>query len=86
MPRVGAIERFEDWHEKVFGPKPSRPAIPHWVMRDYLDTLNEARRNRPGLHNVTITVTRVPAMGLLNWDTMLSEGIEIRVEGQKWPR
>lgn len=78
---MDAIKRFDWFNERMR--KDGKP-IPNRVLRDYLDTLQLAKETRPGLHNVTITVTKVPATGLLNWDLMLESGTSIRVEGQKY--
>ena len=78
---MDAIKRFDWFNERM--QKDGKP-IPNRVLRDYLDTLQLAKETRSGLHNVTITVTKVPAKGLLNWDLMLESGTSIRVEGQRY--
>ena len=78
------IARYWAAHNRAF---PERGAsdyvIPHHVLRDYLDVM-WAARHRNGLHNVTITITRNPALGLIHPDILLESEISIRVEGQKW--
>jgi hypothetical protein len=79
-----AIARYWAAHDRAFPEKGSSDyMIPHQVLRDYLDVM-WAARIKPGLHNKTITVTRTPILGILDWDVMLEEGVEIRVEGAKW--
>lgn len=75
------IGRFERFHDRMVR---EDKRIPFSVMREYLDVLAYAKDRRPGLHNKTITVTRNPVEGLLNWDLMLESDIVIRIEGQKW--
>lgn len=58
--------------------------IPFGIMREYLDVMAYAKDKRPGLHNKTITVTRNPVLGLLDWDLMLESDVAIRMEGAKW--
>lgn len=80
------IEAYEAAHVRAFPPHggSSHYVIPHQVLRDYLDVMADIKRKRSGLHNKTITVTINAARGLLDWNTMVGEGIAIRVEGQKW--
>ena len=83
-PKLPAGADMEWWHNAVFGPNPSRNAIPFRVLRAYLDELATAKRLANGLYNMTITVTKKPMTGVLNWDLMLEKGIDIKAEGQKW--
>ena len=79
-----AIARYWAAHQRAFPERGgSNYTIPHHILRDYLDVM-WAARHRNGLHNVTITVTRSPALGLLNPSVMLESDIEVRVEGAKW--
>lgn len=78
------IEDYEWAHKRAFPERgTSDYVIPFRIMRDYLDLMAMARKG-PGLHNITITVTRNPALGLIHPDIMLESDIAVRVEGQKW--
>lgn len=82
----GAVERYLSAHERAFPERgSSNYTIPHQVLRDYLDTIDAAKRVRPGLHNVTITVTKTPALGLIHPDILLDSDITVRVQGQTYP-
>ena len=44
---MDAVKNFEWWHDAVFGPKPTRDAIPSEVLEAYLSALRiEAYDNR----------------------------------------
>jgi hypothetical protein len=61
--------------------------VPSELLREYLDTMDVMRRNRPGLFNTTITIgknSRVePWIGEISWSDMKSL-TAIRVSGAKW--
>lgn len=80
------IERYLAAHDRAFLERgTSDYEIPFQVMRDYLDVMAAARKG-PGLHNVTITITRGPMLGLIHPDILIEDDITVRVEGQKWDR
>lgn len=83
---LSPTENYEWWHNAVFGDRPSRDAIPFNVLRKYLDEMAAIRAITPGLHNVTITVTKDPVLHLLDPNALLDSNISIRVAGQKWSR
>lgn len=79
------IEDYEWAHKRAFPEKSTSDyVIPFRVMRDYVDLMAMARKASPGLHNITITVTRNPMLGLIHPDIMLASDIAVRVEGAKW--
>jgi hypothetical protein len=55
-----ATDRFQWWHDAVFGPYPCRHAIPHQILRDYLDEQAAIRKFRPGLFNFRVTMSKTP--------------------------
>jgi hypothetical protein len=55
-----ATDLFQLWHDAVFKPPITRDAIPHQVLRDYLDEQDYIKRNRPGLFNFRVTMSRKP--------------------------
>jgi hypothetical protein len=83
--KPAAIQRYEWAHERAFPERgQSNYRIPFQVMRDYLDTMAALKTMEPGLHNVTITVTKSGNISLLDSERLLDTDITIRVEGQKW--
>ena len=80
------IARYWRAHDHAFPERGTNDyVIPHHVLRDYLDVM-AAVRNAPGLHNITITVTRYGDINLLGAaaERILESDISIRMEGQKW--
>lgn len=91
------VTNFEWWHRAVFGPKPSKSAIPFQVMRDYEDYKREyaAVRHLAGdMAEKTVTVTGQWVEHLpqpLRRDMVKDifslasqKGWNIRVGGQRW--
>lgn len=80
------IARYEEWRERVFGQNPTHAAIPHEILRPYLDAMFHLNRTRAGLYNRTITVGKDSTFNVLSIDKSIirDPSIEIRMEGQKW--
>lgn len=61
-----------------------RHIVPNWVLTDHLNTARTAHKYRPGLHDVVITVTKTPVLGLIPREWEYMEGLIIKVAGSKY--